>query len=83
MSYSLYLTHAPIVVVMNEFLIAGRFRQGVPSFLVSLVVIVPACLAFAWCFASVFEIPFLRHRGWSALRDSAAGSALGHPGPQP
>ena len=79
MSYSLYLTHAPIVVVMNEFLIAGRFRQGVPSFLVSVAVIVPVCLAFAWWFASVFETPFLRHRGWSALRDTLPGRRLATP----
>jgi peptidoglycan/LPS O-acetylase OafA/YrhL len=70
MSYSLYLTHAPVVVVLNEWLIAGHVRQGVPSFMVSLVVIVPATLLFARGFAALFEIPFVRHRGWQALRDA-------------
>jgi peptidoglycan/LPS O-acetylase OafA/YrhL len=68
MSYSLYLTHAPIIVVINEFVVAGRVRQGVPSFLVSLVLMVPVTVTFAWYFARAFEIPFLRHRGWAALR---------------
>jgi peptidoglycan/LPS O-acetylase OafA/YrhL len=70
MSYSLYLTHAPIVVVLNEWLIVGHIRQGVPSFLISVLVIVPATLLFARGFAALFEIPFVRHRGWPALRES-------------
>jgi peptidoglycan/LPS O-acetylase OafA/YrhL len=66
-SYSLYLTHAPVVVLVNEWFIAGRFRQGVPSFLVSVAIVVPATLLFARGFAALFEIPFVRHRGWTAL----------------
>ena len=31
-SYSLYLTHAPIVVVVYELIVAGRVAQGVPAF---------------------------------------------------
>jgi peptidoglycan/LPS O-acetylase OafA/YrhL len=67
-SYSLYLTHEPVVVVLYEKLVAGHVRQGVPSFLVSVVVIVPATLVFARLFAAVFEIPFVKQRGWQALR---------------
>jgi peptidoglycan/LPS O-acetylase OafA/YrhL len=67
-SYSLYLTHAPIVVLVNEWFIAGRIRQGVPSFLVSVAIVVPVTLLFARGFAALFEIPFVRHRGWAALR---------------
>jgi len=67
-SYSLYLTHAPIVVLVNEWFIAGRVRQGVPSFLVSIAIVVPVTLLFARGFAALFEIPFVRHRGWTALR---------------
>src|SRR5213078_4723479 len=40
-SYSLYLTHGPIVVVVYERVVAGRVRQGVPAFLVSVVLVVP------------------------------------------
>jgi peptidoglycan/LPS O-acetylase OafA/YrhL len=57
-SYSLYLTHGPIVVVVYEEIVAGRVRQGVPAFLVSLAVVLPLTIVFARVFASVFETPF-------------------------
>jgi peptidoglycan/LPS O-acetylase OafA/YrhL len=57
-SYSLYLTHGPIVVVVYERIVAGRVRQGVPAFVVSLALVVPLTIVFARVFASVFEIPF-------------------------
>ena len=61
-SYSLYLTHAPIVVIVYDKLVAGRVRQGVPAFAVSLAVIVPLTIVFAQVFAMVFETPFQHHR---------------------
>jgi Acyltransferase family len=69
-SYSLYLTHAPIVVVVYEEIVAGRVRQGVPSFLVSLAIVLPVTIVFARLFAAVFEVPFGNYRGWEALRGS-------------
>jgi peptidoglycan/LPS O-acetylase OafA/YrhL len=60
-SYSLYLTHEPIVVVLYEKVVAGRVSQGVPAFLVLLALAVPATVAFAWMFAAVFERPFRQH----------------------
>ena len=54
-SYSLYLTHGPIVVVVCGKLVAGRVRPGVDDFLVSLAIVLPLTIAFAWAFASVFE----------------------------
>jgi len=57
-SYSLYLTHGPIVVVVCDKLVVGRVRQGVPAFVVSLALVVPLTIAFARVFASVFETPF-------------------------
>jgi peptidoglycan/LPS O-acetylase OafA/YrhL len=63
-SYSLYLTHSPIVVVVYEKIVAGRVHQGVPAFVVSLAVL-PLTVVFARVFASVFEPPFRRHRRWS------------------
>jgi peptidoglycan/LPS O-acetylase OafA/YrhL len=62
-SYSLYLTHAPIVVIVYDRLVAGRVRQGVPAFVVSLAVVVPLTIVFARAFATVFETPFQHHRG--------------------
>ena len=76
-SYSLYLTHAPIVVVINELVIRGRYEQGVPSFLVSLLITVPVTVVFARLFAGVFEIPFQRHRSWHALRSAYARAISG------
>jgi peptidoglycan/LPS O-acetylase OafA/YrhL len=59
-SYSLYLTHGPIVVVVYEKLVAGRVAQGVPAFLVTLALVVPLTILFARLFASVFETRFRR-----------------------
>jgi peptidoglycan/LPS O-acetylase OafA/YrhL len=61
-SYSLYLTHAPIVVLVYEKIVAGRVAQGVPAFLVTLAIALPLTIGFARLFASVFETPFLRRR---------------------
>jgi len=61
-SYSLYLTHGPIVVVVCEKIVAGRVPRGVPTFLVSLLLVVPLTIAFARVFAAVFETPFRRDR---------------------
>ena len=68
-SYSLYLTHAPIVVVVYELIVAGRIGQGVPAFLVSLALAVPLAIVFARAFAALFEAPFQRNRSsFRALR---------------
>jgi peptidoglycan/LPS O-acetylase OafA/YrhL len=70
-SYSLYLTHAPIVAVVCERVVAGRVAPGVPAFLVSLALALPLTIGFARLFAAVFEIPFQRRR-------SAPGTAPRH-----
>jgi peptidoglycan/LPS O-acetylase OafA/YrhL len=62
-SYSLYLIHAPIVVVVYEKIVAGRVAPGVPAFLVSLALTLPLSILSARLFAAVFEIPFRRRRG--------------------
>jgi peptidoglycan/LPS O-acetylase OafA/YrhL len=61
-SYSLYLTHGPIVVIVYEKIVAGRVRQGVPAFVVSLALVIPLTIVFARVFASLFETPFRRRR---------------------
>jgi peptidoglycan/LPS O-acetylase OafA/YrhL len=52
----------------------------VPAFLVSLVLTLPLSIVLARLFASVFEIPFLRHRSssWAVRRQQAR--AEGTPG---
>src|SRR4051794_15172938 len=59
-SYSLYLTHGPIVVLVYGKVVAGRVRQGVPAFVVSLALALPLTVLLARLFASVFETPFQR-----------------------
>ena len=77
-SYSLYLTHAPILIVVYELIVAGHVRQGVPAFLVTLALVLPLTIAFARVFASVFETPFTQRQGpvWAARprRARAAGA---------
>ena len=64
-SYSLYLTHAPIVAIVCERIVAGRVPEGVPFFLVSLALVLPLTIGFAWGFSAVFETPFRRRRSSS------------------
>jgi peptidoglycan/LPS O-acetylase OafA/YrhL len=69
-SYSLYLTHAPIVAIITGEIVRGRVPSGVPALLVTLAIALPVTLIFARLFAGVFELPFQRHRSWSALREA-------------
>ena len=77
-SYSLYLIHAPIVVVVYEKIVVGRVAPGVPAFLVSLVLTLPLSIVLARLFASVFETPFLRHRSsfWVLRRQPARAEGV-------
>lgn len=61
-SYSLYLLHGPIVIVVYEKFVAERFRHGVPAFLLTAAIVVPLTIAIARAFAAVFETPFMRRR---------------------
>ncbi len=79
-SYSLYLTHAPIVVVVYELIVAGRVAQGVPAFLVTLALVLPLTIVFARVFASVFETPFRRRQSSSRRARLQRPRAQGAPG---
>jgi peptidoglycan/LPS O-acetylase OafA/YrhL len=65
-SYSLYLIHGPIVIVVYEEVVARIVRHGVLAFLVTVALAVPLTVAFARVFAAVFEAPFLHKREWSS-----------------
>ena len=78
-SYSLYLTHGPIVIVVYETIVAGRVHQGVPAFIVTLAMAVPLTIAFARVFASVFETPFPRNRGIRRVSRQRLPRAQGAP----
>ncbi len=79
-SYSLYLTHAPIVVIVYELVVAGRVHQGVPAFVVSLALVLPLTIVFARLFASVFEAPFRQRRAQGAAAPAPLARAQGVPG---
>lgn len=73
-SYSLYLVHLPVVTVVSRTI--GRHHlvaPGLPTFVLTLAVAVPAALLLARGFAAVFEIPFQRHRGWPWPRAAGRG----------
>jgi peptidoglycan/LPS O-acetylase OafA/YrhL len=69
-SYSLYLTHLPIVMAASYGLVLGRVATGTPAFFVLAAILLPVTVCFARLFAAVFELPFQRHRGWTALRQA-------------
>jgi peptidoglycan/LPS O-acetylase OafA/YrhL len=73
-SYSLYLTHGPIVVIVYEKVVAGRVRQGVPAFVVTLALVVPLTVVFARAFAAAFETPFRPRRGLASVSRPPASS---------
>jgi peptidoglycan/LPS O-acetylase OafA/YrhL len=79
-SYSLYLTHAPIVVFVYEKMVAGRVPQGVPAFVVTLAIALPLTIAFARMFASWFETPFLHQRRSSGATRPQLPRVEGVPG---
>ncbi|HEX6454419.1 MAG TPA: acyltransferase [Trebonia sp.] len=84
-SYSLYLTHAPIVIAVSFGLVLGHVTSGTPMFFVLVAILLPLTVCFARVFAAVFEIPFQRHRGWVPLRQamSARLRQLRPEGPTP
>jgi peptidoglycan/LPS O-acetylase OafA/YrhL len=61
-SYSLYLLHGPIVVVVYEEFVAPRFHPGPAAFLVTAALAVPLAIVLARVFAAVFELPFISPR---------------------
>ena len=68
MSYSLYLIHAPIVVVVYTQIVGPWLGHGVSAFLAMLAIAVPLSLVVTRLFAAVFELPFTRNKSWPALR---------------
>ena len=76
-SYSLYLTHLPIVIAVAYGLVLPRVPSGAPTFFVLVAILVPTTVVFARLFAAVFELPFQRHRGWKELLKPFSRSSEG------
>ncbi len=60
-SYSLYLTHAPLVVLVHQFLLR-RHMSSTETFLMLMIVAVPLSLLIAYIFYLNFEKPFMYSR---------------------
>jgi peptidoglycan/LPS O-acetylase OafA/YrhL len=69
-SYSLYLTHLPIVIAVSYGLVVSRVAVGTTRFFVLAAILLPVTVCFARLFAAAFELPFQRHRGWIPLRQA-------------
>ena len=61
-SYSLYLTHGPIVIAVYYGLVQHRVPTGVPTFVLLCATVVPLTVVFARLFAEFFELPLQRRR---------------------
>jgi peptidoglycan/LPS O-acetylase OafA/YrhL len=79
-SYSLYLTHAPIIAIVYELIVARLLHPGTAAFFVSLAIVLPLTIAFARAFASVFEHGYFQRRRPSAAPSPAPalGRAIPH-----
>jgi peptidoglycan/LPS O-acetylase OafA/YrhL len=69
-SYSLYLIHLPIIMVISHKLALPRYGHGLHALVLTMALGLPLSLLGAWIFATVFEIPFQRYRSWDQLRRS-------------
>jgi peptidoglycan/LPS O-acetylase OafA/YrhL len=72
-SYSVYLLHEPIVVVVYQRFVLHRYHHGTTAFLVMVGLVLPLTVALAWVSASVFERPFLQRRNRAGLHGTSFG----------
>ncbi|MET8944044.1 acyltransferase [Streptomyces sp. NPDC004542] len=66
-SYSLYLIHLPIVMVVVRKIAPEYVSAPLPTFCFTVVLGLPASLLSAWLFAKLFETPFKRNRSWRSM----------------
>ncbi|MFF3447449.1 acyltransferase family protein [Streptomyces sp. NPDC002667] len=66
-SYSLYLIHLPIVMVVIRRIAPHFVSAGLPTFWFTLALAVPVSILGSWLFAQIFELPFKRSRSWKSL----------------
>ncbi|HEX8628408.1 MAG TPA: acyltransferase [Catenuloplanes sp.] len=66
-SYSLYLIHLPIIMIISRIFVARHIAPGLTAFWVTLTLGLPISLLAARLFAMLFEVPFVRYRSWSSL----------------
>ncbi|MFF1815399.1 acyltransferase family protein [Streptomyces sp. NPDC058251] len=66
-SYSLYLIHLPIIMIVARKIAPEYVSPGLPTFWFTLLLGLPASVLGAWLFAEAFEMPFKRNRSWKSL----------------
>lgn len=66
-SYSLYLIHLPIVMIVSRKIAPLYVSPGLPAFWFTLMLGLPASVLGALIFAKVFETPFKRNRSWKSM----------------
>ncbi|MFD9507214.1 acyltransferase family protein [Streptomyces mirabilis] len=66
-SYSLYLVHLPIVMIVCRKVAPHFVSPGLPAFWFTLTLALPASVLAAWLFAKLFELPFKRNRSWKSM----------------
>jgi peptidoglycan/LPS O-acetylase OafA/YrhL len=66
-SYSLYLIHLPIVLVVIRRVAPHFVAPGLPTFCFTLLLGLPVSVLAAWLFSRIFELPFKRNRSWKSL----------------
>jgi peptidoglycan/LPS O-acetylase OafA/YrhL len=72
-SYSLYLIHLPILVVVYDRIVRNRIPSGNAAFLVLAAIVLPLTIFASQVFARCFERPFQRrHRSRPAPRRTSA-----------
>ncbi|MET7781253.1 acyltransferase [Streptomyces sp. NPDC005388] len=76
-SYSLYLVHLPIVMIVCRKMAPHFVSPGLPAFWFTLTLALPASVLGAWLFAKLFELPFKRNRSWKSM--FSAGRVLTRP----
>ena len=66
-SYSLYLIHLPIIMIVIRKVAPLYTSPGLPTFWFTLLLGLPASVLGSWLFAEIFELPFKRNRSWKSL----------------
>jgi peptidoglycan/LPS O-acetylase OafA/YrhL len=74
-SYSLYLVHLPIVMIISRKLVMPHIGRGVGALGLTLTLSLALSIPFAWGFAKLFEFPFQRYRSWREVGTAIASLA--------
>ena len=77
-SYSLYLVHAPLILLAWTFVVEPLDLPSGANLAVMMLVVVPVIVAVSHGFYLAVERPFLEHRSWGELRGTWARRRPAH-----